>query len=252
MNDKPTTTGADVPETSMVLQSTNVEMTIAEARKQLEFASGIAEMLMTYLDSKKNALTISGKRYLEFEDWQFIATFFRCTTEIVWTKPLITEKGQNVGYEARAIVTDITGRKIAAAEASCTIKEKRWKDRDSFQLKSMSQTRASAKALRNVFSWVVAMKGLATTPAEEMDAYGIEDVNTVNNVSQAPKAPETANSGQNQDDLSPAQEELINKMLNEKKINSVWEVKGVVIKLNKSGKISKALASQIIEKLKTL
>ena len=33
----------------------------------------------------------------------------------------------------------------------------------------MAQTRAQAKALRNVLAWVVVMAGYAPTPAEEMD-----------------------------------------------------------------------------------
>lgn len=37
-----------------------------------------------------------------------------------------------------------------------------------FQLRSMAQTRASAKALRNVFAWVVVLAGYRPTPAEEM------------------------------------------------------------------------------------
>jgi hypothetical protein len=38
-----------------------------------------------------------------------------------------------------------------------------------FQLSSMAQTRACAKALRNVLSWVVVMAGYRATPAEEID-----------------------------------------------------------------------------------
>jgi hypothetical protein len=37
-----------------------------------------------------------------------------------------------------------------------------------FQLASMAQTRANAKALRNVLSWVVELAGYKTTPAEEL------------------------------------------------------------------------------------
>jgi hypothetical protein len=42
-----------------------------------------------------------------------------------------------------------------------------------FQLSSMAQTRASAKALRNVLSWVVVLAGYRSTPAEELD--GLRD-----------------------------------------------------------------------------
>jgi hypothetical protein len=38
----------------------------------------------------------------------------------------------------------------------------------SFQLRSMSQTRACAKAFRNVLAWVVVLAGYKPTPAEEM------------------------------------------------------------------------------------
>lgn len=39
------------------------------------------------------------------------------------------------------------------------------------QLRSMAQTRACAKALRNVFSWVVVLAGYAPTPAEELTGH---------------------------------------------------------------------------------
>lgn len=37
-----------------------------------------------------------------------------------------------------------------------------------FQIRSMSQTRASAKAFRNVLAWIVVLAGYKPTPAEEM------------------------------------------------------------------------------------
>lgn len=43
-----------------------------------------------------------------------------------------------------------------------------------FQLRSMAQTRACAKALRNAFAWVVVLAGFRPTPAEELDNLGEE------------------------------------------------------------------------------
>jgi len=43
-----------------------------------------------------------------------------------------------------------------------------------YQLESMSQTRAMAKALRSRFSWVVVLAGYSPTPAEEME--GVIDI----------------------------------------------------------------------------
>lgn len=46
-----------------------------------------------------------------------------------------------------------------------------------YQLESMSQTRAQAKALRSRFSWVVVLAGYSPTPAEEME--GVVDVEAI-------------------------------------------------------------------------
>jgi hypothetical protein len=43
-----------------------------------------------------------------------------------------------------------------------------------FQLRSMAQTRACAKALRNAFAWVVVLAGYRPTPAEELPDASIE------------------------------------------------------------------------------
>jgi hypothetical protein len=44
-----------------------------------------------------------------------------------------------------------------------------------FQLRSMAQTRACAKALRSIFAWVVVLAGYKPTPAEEMTGHEFDD-----------------------------------------------------------------------------
>jgi hypothetical protein len=63
---------------------------------------------------------------------------------------------------------------ISSAEASCLRDEPNWRTKPEYQLKSMAQTRASAKALRNVLAWVVVLAGYKPTPAEEMPSTSIE------------------------------------------------------------------------------
>jgi hypothetical protein len=57
---------------------------------------------------------------------------------------------------------------ISAAESICTRSERTWKERDEYAIKSMAQTRACAKALRNVLAWVAVLAGFEGTPAEEI------------------------------------------------------------------------------------
>ncbi len=64
-----------------------------------------------------------------------------------------------------------------------------------FQLRSMAQTRAAAKALRNALAWVVVLAGYKPTPAEEMDGViGIARTETlqVSAPVSAPAPPMTA------------------------------------------------------------
>ena len=151
----------------------NVIADVKKPEAEVAYATAAANALMTVINNKANKVMINGKQYLEFEDWQTVARFYKCTVMVESTKPLLAG-GKFNGYEARAKVLDHTGRELSAAESSCTIQEPRWANRDRFQLKSMAQTRACAKALRNVFSWVVVLAGVATTPAEEMPNYDYE------------------------------------------------------------------------------
>jgi hypothetical protein len=91
------------------------------------------------------------------------------------------------GAKAHADLVDVmTGLVIGGAEAYCMRDEERWGTRPKyewqegkrvkvgdeivpwFQLASMAQTRAGAKAFRNRLAWVVVLAGYRPTPAEEM------------------------------------------------------------------------------------
>lgn len=127
---------------------------------------------MGVINKKPKKVIINGEQYLEFEDWQTIARFFNLTVGTDWTKRL------DNGYEARAVVYDQNGTVIGSAESSCLRDEPKWNTRKTkngdepvpeFQLRSMAQTRACAKALRNCLAWVAVLAGYKPTPAEEMD-----------------------------------------------------------------------------------
>lgn len=130
---------------------------------QLAFAMKAANALMKVA----KPINIQGKEYLPFGSWQILGRFFGSTVGVEWTKK-IEETGRLMGYEARAVVYR-SGEIISSAEASCMKTERNWSSRDEYAVKSMAQTRACAKALRNAFGWVAEMGGYAATPFEEMD-----------------------------------------------------------------------------------
>ncbi|MDZ4205780.1 MAG: hypothetical protein U1C12_00980 [Patescibacteria group bacterium] len=135
------------------LQAFDPEADIGRAKKA-------AKALMQVVEATK-PLKMQGKTYLYFEHWQTIARFFNATVGIENTNKLVN------GYEAKSVVYQ-NGIIIGGAEASCLKDETNWKSKPDFQLKSMAQTRAMAKALRSIFGYVAVLAGVEATPAEEM------------------------------------------------------------------------------------
>ncbi len=60
------------------------------------------------------------------------------------------------------------GRVVGSAEAMCSRSETTWANRDDYALRSMAQTRATSKAMRQPLGFVMALAGFDPTPAEEM------------------------------------------------------------------------------------
>jgi len=63
---------------------------------------------------------------------------------------------------------------LSSAENYCGKDEERWSRSPEFQIRSMAQTRACAKALRNIYAWIVVMAGFEGTPADEIDEQSIK------------------------------------------------------------------------------
>lgn len=148
------------PESAQMAMSRAPELVLQEAAKA-------AQALRDVIERKPQKVVINGKTFLQFEDWQTLGRFYGVTVAARATNYL--EQGRVRGYECHAEALRADGQVISAAQAMCMDDEAKWHDKPLFQLRSMAQTRAQAKALRNVLAWVVVMAGYAPTPAEEMD-----------------------------------------------------------------------------------
>lgn len=149
------------PESAQLAMSRAPEIVLQEAAKA-------AQALRDVIERKPQKVVINGKQFLQFEDWQTLGRFYGVTVAARATNYI--EQGRSRGYECHAEAIRADGQVISAAQAMCMDDEQKWKDKPLFQLRSMAQTRAQAKALRNVLAWVVVMAGYAPTPAEEMDS----------------------------------------------------------------------------------
>jgi hypothetical protein len=146
------------------------DIVLAEATKA-------AKALADVIETKPNKCVIRGKTYLQYEDWQTLGRFYGVTAKARSTSYVEFGEGydQVRGFEATADALLVsTNQVISSAEAMCLDDEEKWGSSPFFQLRSMAQTRACAKALRNVLAWVVVLAGYNPTPAEEMDGVSIE------------------------------------------------------------------------------
>jgi hypothetical protein len=185
-------------ESEGLLQLRSPAQVLAEAKQA-------AVALTEVIRMKPNPVKFNGEIYLEFEDWQTCAKFYGCTVKVLSTN--LVQIGDVRGFEATAVVLDRNQNVISQAEGMCLDDEDTWgmvakyewqdeldengkkiwiEGRDGkkrpkskkvkvgevkkplFQLKSMAQTRACARALRQVFAWVVVLAGYKPSVAEEM------------------------------------------------------------------------------------
>lgn len=94
----------------------------------------------------------------------------------VKTKKIAEVDFEEIAYKATVMLKRAgDGQKVSQAEAFCSnLEESKYKN-DEYAINSMAQTRATGKAFRIAFSWIMAMAGYEATPAEEIPRDGFEN-----------------------------------------------------------------------------
>ncbi len=127
-------------------------------------ATAVADSLKSVIKKQGLISNIQGKEYPRCEAWTLLGTMLGVFPVCVWTKQV------DQGWEARVEARTRDGSILGAAEAQCLKTERNWNNRDDFALRSMAQTRATAKALRMPLGFVMTLAGFEATPSEEMEA----------------------------------------------------------------------------------
>lgn len=126
-------------------------------------ATEVADSLKAVIKKQGLITNIQGKEYPRCEAWTLLGTMLGVFPICVWTKQV------EGGWEARVEARTRDGSILGAAEAQCCRSERNWSNRDDFALRSMAQTRATAKALRMPLGFVMTLAGFEATPSEEME-----------------------------------------------------------------------------------
>ena len=134
----------------------------------LKRATDTAKPLADVIKRQKLFKTISGKNHIYVEGWTLLGSMLGVFPATVWTRKL------DNGWEARVEARTRSGELVGAAEAMCTRAEAKWKSSDEYAIRSMAQTRATSKALRQPLGFVIQLAGFEPTPAEEAEAGAAE------------------------------------------------------------------------------
>lgn len=130
-------------------------------------ASAVAKTLEQVVRSQGLVVQIGKGEHVKVEGWTFLGSMLGVFPVVTWTRPVMVDDIK-VGWEARVEARTRAGEVVGAAEAECLQEESLWKGRDDYARKSMAQTRAVSKALRQPLGFVMKLAGFNPTPAEEM------------------------------------------------------------------------------------
>ena len=149
-------------------------MSPAEFDLAVDAAKAKAKTFVDIVEQQELFTMIGPSKHLNHEAWETIAAGYGLTaavdkTTYHWKKESEEDSGDELFMvEAHAVVLDREGTIRGGAVASCGRDEPNWATKPVHQVASMAGTRASAKALRLMLSWVVEIAGYEPTPSEEI------------------------------------------------------------------------------------
>ena len=131
-------------------------------------AKVVATVLKDVIDSQQLFVVINKRQHVYVEGWTTLGAMLGVVPVTVQVEELKEGIFEATVELVRTSDNQIVGCGIAECGDSDT-----WKDRDRFAKKSMAITRATGKAFRLSYSWIIKLAGYEGTPAEEMN--GIND-----------------------------------------------------------------------------
>lgn len=140
-----------------------------QPQEMVDYASSVANVLKNVIDKQHLYSTIGNKKgasnkYVKVEGWCTLGTILGILPQEEWVK-----EHHDGSFEAMVkLVRQSDGMVVGGASALCGKDEHSWGNRERFARRSMAITRATGKAYRLGFAWIMSLAGYETTPAEEM------------------------------------------------------------------------------------
>ena len=152
--------------TDIVAVPNQVQLGTIQMRPEevIERASQIATQLAKIIKDRQLSTRIRDKDHVRVEGWTTLGAVLGVIPRERNT--VRTEQGFESYVE---LIRTSDGVVVGGASAICSWAEPRWSKADDYAVRSMAITRATGKAYRLGFSWIMVLAGYSPTPAEEMD-----------------------------------------------------------------------------------
>lgn len=140
----------------------------ADPSDMIALASRMATALRDIVERQQLFAVINGKRYPTVEAWAIIARM-----DNVVAREVAAVRHDDGSYEAAVELLRLGDLAvIGRASALCGAADDRpWSSRPEYARRSMAVTRATSRAFRQHYSWVMSLAGYEATPAEEMPPH---------------------------------------------------------------------------------
>lgn len=136
----------------------------ATPNDMLAQATKVADVLKDVIVKQNLISKIGGKDHVKVEGWNIMG----CMLGILSREKEVIEEEDGSFLATVELYNMRTGAVVGTGSAICGMDESRWGKADRFARRSMAITRATGKAYRLNFSWVMGLAGYAVTPEEEM------------------------------------------------------------------------------------
>lgn len=157
------------PTTSLATTGQNsIASTILGAptpRDMVTAASEMASELAKVIDNQKLFTDINGKKYVHVDGWTTMIAMLGIVPREI---KVVSLKEGFIAYVELVRISD--GTVLGRGSALCGTDESKWADRPDYARRSMAITRATGKACRLAFGWIMSLAGYESTPKEEMDS----------------------------------------------------------------------------------
>lgn len=131
-------------------------------------ATETANVISKVIEDQKMYSVISGRKYVKVDAWVALGAIEGIFPREKSVHEVVHDNGHREFEAYVELIDKRTGRVIGGGSATCGTDESTWAKRPRFARRSMAITRATGKAFRLHYSYVMELAGYAPTPYEEM------------------------------------------------------------------------------------